>query len=68
MSKERLVSYIPLLGEIYGINIEDNQITKNMDGQQRGENLGKLLVYLIQILVNRLEREYCAIILEDAHW
>eukprot|EP00002_Diphylleia_rotans_P020457 TRINITY_DN3969_c0_g1_i9.p1 TRINITY_DN3969_c0_g1~~TRINITY_DN3969_c0_g1_i9.p1 ORF type:complete len:1143 (-),score=185.67 TRINITY_DN3969_c0_g1_i9:1677-5105(-) len=68
VSKDTLIEYIPLLNDMYGCNIEENRLTRSMDGVLRGDNLGKLLIYMLATFVSKMEESICSIVLEDSHW
>eukprot|EP00002_Diphylleia_rotans_P012171 TRINITY_DN237_c3_g1_i1.p1 TRINITY_DN237_c3_g1~~TRINITY_DN237_c3_g1_i1.p1 ORF type:complete len:876 (+),score=99.55 TRINITY_DN237_c3_g1_i1:2661-5288(+) len=68
VSRETLIEYIPLLNDMYGCNIEESHLTHSMDGVLRGENLGKLLIYVMATFVSRMDVFVCSVVIEDAQW
>jgi class 3 adenylate cyclase len=60
-----LAQLAPLLSDVIGAQINDNELTRNMTGQVREDNTIDLLT---QVLAAYVRHEPVIIVLEDAHW
>jgi hypothetical protein len=60
----------PLLRDIVGVDIPDNDLTAAMTGEVRAYNTQDLLVHLLRrdIAANDILARPIAVVLEDAHW
>ena len=64
-SEERWRLRLPLLAEILGIKVEDNELTRGMRGQVRRDNIFATVTALIQA---KAEEVPLLILIEDAQW
>jgi len=60
-----LLRLAPLLDAVLPLDIPDNEITSQMVGQVRAENIHEILVRLLQ---KKTTQEPLLLILDDAHW
>ncbi|MEB3336857.1 MAG: adenylate/guanylate cyclase domain-containing protein [Leptolyngbyaceae bacterium] len=60
-----LSRFAPLLKAVVPLDLPDNEITVQMTGQVRAENIQDLLVHLLQ---QSAQQSPLLVILEDAHW
>ncbi len=61
----KLLRLAPLLDAVLPLDIPDNEITSQMMGQVRAENIHEILVRLLQ---KKTTQEPLLLILDDAHW
>jgi tetratricopeptide (TPR) repeat protein len=64
-SEPELLRWAPLLNGVLSLDLPENEITVQMTGSVRAENIQTLLLRLLQTFVPRAPT---VLILEDAHW
>jgi class 3 adenylate cyclase/tetratricopeptide (TPR) repeat protein len=62
---EDLIPRIPLLGQVLGLRLPENDLTRSMDFESRRDSLKQLLLECLQ---NHLPNKPTVILLEDCHW
>ena len=71
MTKDPMLERLaPLLRDVVGVDIPDNELTAAMTGEVRAYNTQDLLVHLLRraTLTGTGERRPTTVVLEDAHW
>ncbi len=64
-AKERWVLRLPLLAEILGLKVEDNELTQGMHGEVRRDNIFATVQALIRA---KAEETPLLVLIEDAQW
>jgi hypothetical protein len=63
-----LLRLAPLLSVVLSLDLPDNDLTAQMDGQVRADNTRRLLLSLLARMPGGAGRSPRVLILEDAHW
>lgn len=58
-------AWMPIIGEVLGLEIPDNDLTRTVDAKLRRQRILDLTVKLLQL---RAARKPLLVIVEDAHW
>lgn len=64
---ENLKSSLPLLNAVFPVGFEENELTKQMNGQLRSDNLMELLVFFVKSFVdaNKAKGHTTVLMIED---
>jgi tetratricopeptide (TPR) repeat protein len=60
-----LAERVPLLNCFFDIGLPDNDLTEQMSGQVRADNIQELVLHLVREYSNARP---CALVIEDVHW
>ena len=60
-----LLEWLPLLGDLVGVNFPETPVTRSLDAQLRKQ---RMLDLLLEMLVQRTRNRPLLLVLEDLHW
>nr|NIV39597.1 AAA family ATPase [Anaerolineae bacterium] len=57
--------FTPLIGQVMGLPVEDNDLTRDLDAKLRRQ---RVLDLVLQLLQTRSDEQPLLVLIEDAHW